>query len=52
MFAEDANHTLWTSGGGQVVGWLTLSDISRRLLLETGTIRDALGELSASGQDV
>jgi hypothetical protein len=21
-FAEDANHTLWTSGGGQVVGWL------------------------------
>lgn len=20
-FAEDANHTLWTSGGGQVVGW-------------------------------
>ncbi len=22
MFAEDANHTLWTSGGGSVVGWL------------------------------
>ena len=22
MFAEDANGTLWTSGGGQVVGWL------------------------------
>lgn len=22
MFAEDENHTLWTSGGGQVVGWL------------------------------
>ena len=22
FFAEDANHTLWTSGGGQVVGWL------------------------------
>jgi hypothetical protein len=22
MFAEDANHTLWTSGGNQVVGWL------------------------------
>ena len=22
MFAEDANHRLWTSGGGQVVGWL------------------------------
>jgi hypothetical protein len=22
MFAEDANNTLWTSGGGQVAGWL------------------------------
>jgi hypothetical protein len=22
MFAEDANNTLWTSGGGSVVGWL------------------------------
>ena len=22
LFAEDANRTLWTSGGGQVVGWL------------------------------
>ena len=22
MFAQDANNTLWTSGGGQVVGWL------------------------------
>jgi hypothetical protein len=22
MFAEDANHTLWTSGGGAAVGWL------------------------------
>jgi hypothetical protein len=21
MFAEDANRTLWTSGGGQVIGW-------------------------------
>ncbi len=21
VFAEDENHTLWTSGGGQVVGW-------------------------------
>ncbi len=31
MFAEDANHTLWTSGGGQVVGWL-----NRRMFEETG----------------
>jgi hypothetical protein len=30
MFAEDANHTLWTSGGGQVVGWL-----NRKMFEET-----------------
>jgi hypothetical protein len=31
MFAEDANHTLWTSGGGPVVGWL-----NTQLFDETG----------------
>jgi hypothetical protein len=31
MFAEDDNHTLWTSGGGQVVGWL-----NRKMYEETG----------------
>jgi hypothetical protein len=31
MFAEDANHTIWTSGGGQVVGWL-----NRKMWEETG----------------
>jgi hypothetical protein len=31
MFAEDANHTVWTSGGGAVVGWL-----NRRMFDETG----------------
>jgi hypothetical protein len=31
MFAEDANNTLWTSGGGQVVGWL-----NRKVFEETG----------------
>jgi hypothetical protein len=31
MFAEDENHTLWTSGGGSVVGWL-----NTRLFDETG----------------
>ena len=32
MFAEDANNTLWTSGGGQVVGWLNtkMFDETRR----------------------
>ncbi len=31
MFAEDANNTAWTSGGGQVVGWL-----NTKKFLETG----------------
>ncbi len=31
MFAEDDNNTLWTSGGGPVVGWL-----NTRMLEETG----------------
>jgi hypothetical protein len=31
MFAEDENNTLWTSGGGQVVGWL-----NTKMLEETG----------------
>ena len=31
MFAEDENHTLWTSGGGPVVGWL-----NTKLFDETG----------------
>ena len=34
---------------GAVVGWVTLSDIARRLLLETDTVRTALGELSETG---
>jgi hypothetical protein len=31
MFAEDTNHTLWTSGGGQVVGW-----VNTKMFDETG----------------
>lgn len=31
MFAEDANNTLWTSGGGPVIGWL-----NTKLFDETG----------------
>jgi hypothetical protein len=31
MFAEDGNNTLWTSGGGQVVGWL-----NTKMFEETG----------------
>ena len=38
QFAEDANHTLWTSGGGEVVGWL-----NTRVFDETGSAEQALG---------
>jgi hypothetical protein len=38
MFAEDANNTLWTSGGGQVVGWL-----NTKLFEETGDEEKAQG---------
>jgi len=38
MFAEDANRTLWTSGGGQVVGWL-----NTKLFDETGDEEAAQG---------
>ena len=31
VFAEDANNTIWTSGGGQVIGWL-----DTKMFLETG----------------
>jgi hypothetical protein len=38
QFAEDDDDTLWTSGGGQVVGWL-----NTRLFLETGDAAAAQG---------
>ena len=31
QFAEDANQTVWTSGGGEVIGWL-----NRKMFEETG----------------
>jgi CBS domain-containing protein len=40
------------NAAGKVAGWVTLSDIARRLLLETGTVSQALRELSESGRDV
>src|SRR4051812_15837812 len=38
MFAEDANNTLWTSGGGPVVGWL-----NTKLFDDTGDEEKAQG---------
>lgn len=38
QFAEDENNTLWTSGGGPVVGWLNTN-----LFDETGDAEQAIG---------
>jgi hypothetical protein len=38
MFAEDENNTLWTSGGGEVVGWLNV-----KKYLETGDEESSQG---------
>lgn len=38
MFAEDENNTLWTSGGGDVVGWL-----DTKKFLETGDEESSQG---------
>jgi hypothetical protein len=38
MFAEDSNNTLWTSGGGQVVGWF-----NTKLFDQTGDEEKAQG---------
>jgi hypothetical protein len=48
MFAEDTNHTLWTSGGGQVIGWLNtkiFDDTHDEMKAQgwTALIRDANG---------
>jgi len=42
QFAEDANNTLWTSGGGPVVGWL-----NRKVFDETGDAAKAQGWTAA-----
>lgn len=38
------------NAAGRVTGWLTLADISRRLLLDSGTMRAALEELAQPGR--
>ncbi len=36
-------------GRGEVTGWITLADLSRTLLLESGTLQGALQALDAGG---
>ena len=36
-------------GAGRVVGWVTLADVSRRLLLDSGSLQAALREVTEGG---
>ena len=36
---------------GGVVGWVTLADISRKLLVDSRGLQDALSELTEAGRD-
>jgi len=38
QFAEDEDNTLWTSGGGDVIGW-----VNTKQLLETGDVESSTG---------
>jgi len=46
MAAHRVRRLAVTREDGRVVGWLTLADVSRPLLLDSGTVQQALGELS------
>ncbi|SFP57512.1 CBS domain-containing protein [Sphingomonas rubra] len=46
MASRHVRRLLVRDGHDAVVGWVTLSDISRRLLIDSGTVRTALDELS------
>lgn len=46
MASRHVRRLLVRGEGDAVVGWVTLSDISRRLLIDSGTVRTALDELS------
>lgn len=48
MAGYHVRRLLVRDGEGHGVGWITLGDISRRLLLDSGTVRDGLAELSRS----
>lgn len=48
MGAHNIRRLLVLDQGGRLAGWVTLADIARRLLLDTGTMQKSLQELSAA----
>jgi len=46
MAAHRVRRLAVTREDGRVVGWVTLADLSRPILLESGTVQNALAELS------
>lgn len=49
MAAHHVRRLIVRDEGGETVGWITLSDISRRLLIDSPIVRDGLEELSRAG---
>lgn len=49
MAGYHVRRLLVRDAAGDTVGWVTLSDVSRRLLIDSGTVRDGLEELSRAG---
>ncbi|KTQ96120.1 MULTISPECIES: CBS domain-containing protein [Aureimonas] len=46
MAANHVRRLAVRSEGGRVVGWVTLADLSRKLLLDSRTVQDGLAEIS------
>jgi len=46
MAAHHVRRLIVRNTDGQVVGWITLSDIARRLLIDSPIVRDGLEELN------
>ena len=48
MAGHHVRRLLVRDDAGQCVGWITLGDISRRLLIDSAVVRDGLAELGRS----
>lgn len=48
MAAHHIRRLAVRDAGGRVTGWLTLGDVARHLLVESGRVQDALGELTGA----
>ncbi|MBP1807100.1 CBS domain-containing protein [Rubellimicrobium aerolatum] len=48
MAAHHVRRLAVRDGGGRVVGWITLGDLARHLLVESGPLQDALRAMTAA----